>query len=130
MSLTHIYHDYDDEYLNFNLTISQKYWSELFPAGGGLVGLGEEEAAKMGLHTSIQGKSDPSKHVYLIAAFHQLFLPQSTPLDNDETVPRPHILNQRSNLPPHNALCRYCAPESDVQRGFDSDLQGSWRVAG
>ncbi|KAF4632742.1 hypothetical protein G7Y89_g5386 [Cudoniella acicularis] len=120
-TLTHIYHDYDDEYLNFNVSIAQKYWAELFPPGGGIIGLEVQEASAMGLHTSIQGKSDPTKHLYLVAAFHQLHClvrnrpPPSpttllskftvtTPLDNNETIPRSNFLHQRGNLPSHNAL--------------------------
>ncbi|RDW63731.1 hypothetical protein BP6252_11276 [Coleophoma cylindrospora] len=68
---SYIYHDFDDDFLNFDMDIAQKYWASLFPPGGGLVGLTTEEAEAMNLHTSIQGRSDPSKHVYLVAAFHQ-----------------------------------------------------------
>lgn len=30
-TLPHIYHDYDDDFLNFNLNIAQRYWREPFP---------------------------------------------------------------------------------------------------
>lgn len=40
--------------------------------GEGIIGLSDEEVADMGLPDSIRGRTDPTKHLFLVGAFHQL----------------------------------------------------------
>lgn len=41
-------------------------------AGEGLVALTDQEVAKLQLHRSNRAWKEPSKHIYLVAVFHQL----------------------------------------------------------
>ncbi|KAK1634000.1 hypothetical protein BDP81DRAFT_396714 [Colletotrichum phormii] len=66
------YWDYDDNFLNHNVTISTEFWKGLFPEGDGIVALNDDEVKSMDLVQSARSFHDPSKSVYLVAAFHQL----------------------------------------------------------
>ncbi|KAJ5447788.1 hypothetical protein N7445_002609 [Penicillium cf. griseofulvum] len=67
-----IYHDYHDDFLNFNTTISQQHWRSLFPVGEGMIGLTDQQVIDMDVHHSVRGVSDPDRHIYMVAVFHQL----------------------------------------------------------
>lgn len=41
-------------------------------AGNGIIGLTKNEVDEMSLVKSVQGVTDPTKSIYLVAAFHQL----------------------------------------------------------
>lgn len=67
-----IYHDYHDDFLSFNTTVSQQHWRSLFPVGEGMIGLTDQQVVDMDVHHSVRGVSDPDRHIYMVAVFHQL----------------------------------------------------------
>ncbi|KAH6616857.1 hypothetical protein C7974DRAFT_402562 [Boeremia exigua] len=71
-SVTRTYWDYHDDFLNENLTIAHDFWASLFPPGEGLVALTDTEVSALQLHESNRAWKEPTKHIYLVAVFHQL----------------------------------------------------------
>ncbi|EXF76147.1 hypothetical protein CFIO01_03540 [Colletotrichum fioriniae PJ7] len=71
-TIVQTYWDYDDDFLNHNVTIATEFWKSLFPEGDGIVALNDDEVKSLGLVQSARAFQDPSKSVYLVAAFHQL----------------------------------------------------------
>ncbi|ORX99417.1 hypothetical protein BCR34DRAFT_576623 [Clohesyomyces aquaticus] len=59
-------------FLDDNMTVSDAYWSSLFPEGDGVVALPQSWVAAKNLPPSIRSPDDQTQSVYIMAAFHQL----------------------------------------------------------
>ncbi|CAI0649507.1 unnamed protein product [Colletotrichum noveboracense] len=66
------YWDYDDNFLDHNVTIATQFWKGLFPDGDGIVALNDEEVKSLDLTQSARSFRDSTKSIYLVSAFHQL----------------------------------------------------------
>ncbi|KAL7909509.1 hypothetical protein GGI35DRAFT_385220 [Trichoderma velutinum] len=66
------YWDFDDNFLDHNISNAQIFWKGLFPEGDGIIALTDDEVRDMGLVHSARAFHDASKSIYLVAGFHQL----------------------------------------------------------
>ncbi|KAK8146410.1 hypothetical protein G3M48_003153 [Beauveria asiatica] len=66
------YWDFDDNFLDHNISNAQIFWKGLFPEGDGIVALSDDEVHELDLVQSARSFHDASKSIYLVAGFHQL----------------------------------------------------------
>ncbi|KAL6787359.1 hypothetical protein V8C43DRAFT_291397 [Trichoderma afarasin] len=66
------YWDFDDNFLDHNISNAQIFWKGLFPEGDGIIALTDGEVRDLGLVHSARAFHDASKTIYLVAGFHQL----------------------------------------------------------